>query len=294
MEPAPEETAECYLRLVRVLTGASVGMVLIAFVLYALYQDEQQLLSGGVYLWALGLGVLPYVLSLWWLMTLDERKGTSLLLSWAPLALVFGVVEVIDVLDRFREKEVGLLALLIGLLFPVAQAALVGTVVLAYRRLSPQAGKRSGLGWGILRAAGFAVITFLLAGTALPGMHWDVYEPRRRAVFALRRIHACATAYAASHPEQGFPRGLSALGPKGSGCLGPRLASGEKDSYRFAYAAGAPDEAGRTRSFSVIARPRIAFRAVRFLLDETRTIRYTDEIRDPTGSDPAIGDTLRH
>ena len=286
MDSAQERAAWPFLLLTRVFLGASMALLVTAFALYVRYQGELPLLTGRVVLWALGLALLPYAVALWWLLTLDERKGVALALSWASLALGMSLLTLGELRFRFVEKEIGVLGVATGVCFPAMQAALVVAAARAHRRLPLREGEKLRLVGGFLRALGFLLLLAAVAGFAMPSMHAGAYDRQRRAVRALWRIHDCAAEYTATHSAQGFPGSLSALGPGGSNCLGAKLASGAKDSYTFAYAPGAPDASGQVRTYTVVARPEVRFQPLRFLLDESGTVRYTDEERDPTAADP--------
>jgi hypothetical protein len=69
------------------------------------------------------------------------------------------------------------------------------------------------------------------------------------------QIRTCVERYAAAHPDLGFPRSLQQLGPGGEQCVGATVAAGQDAGYRFAYAAGVPNEAGVVQIYSLCARP---------------------------------------
>lgn len=269
-------------------------MLLLAAVsfFYHRYQDEQRLLISGPALWGLALAQIPYAISLWWLLTLDERKGASLAVGWGSLALGINLPLLPGVRERYAEKEIALGALVVAFLFPLVQLAWVWCSVKAHRQIPAKPGERSSLTVGFVRALGFLLLLMLVVIVATISdrslMHRNVYESQRRATVALQRIAACAAQYRSARPAKGFPGNLGALGPGGTGCLGPRLAAGEKDGYRFQFTPGATDPSGRRGGYAILARPKIDFRPVVYWMDHTGAIHYTYELRDATAADPVV------
>lgn len=72
---------------------------------------------------------------------------------------------------------------------------------------------------------------------------------------SLAQVNRCARSYAAANPSAGFPRALSAMGPRGSGCLTDTLvAQGEGVGWMFTYVPGERDSGGRIGTYTVMAR----------------------------------------
>jgi hypothetical protein len=82
-----------------------------------------------------------------------------------------------------------------------------------------------------------------------------VEDATRHAVF---RVQACAITYALAHPDSGYPRSLTAMGPSGQNCLDAPLAKGRPKRLTVEYEPAPPNEMGRTPSFIVRARARKA------------------------------------
>lgn len=113
------------------------------------------------------------------------------------------------------------------------------------------------------------------------------------AVGSLRAIHTSSHAYAAAHPEQGFPPTLGQLSRNNptssntSWSLDPTLAIGEKYGYRFTYTPRSTHSDGKFDEFDVIAEPiKQGKTGVRcFFVDQTGTISFGNT-RDTANRNP--------
>ena len=113
----------------------------------------------------------------------------------------------------------------------------------------------------------------------------------------LNGIKHCVFEFAALHPESGYPDSLSAVGPRGSGCLNlpagfagdvlpPRC--GETSCNRFVYLPGLPDASGRVRTFTLaVLGPYGRY------TDESGVVRGTREERTPRPTDPPYEELLK-
>lgn len=288
MPPANESAVRRWLLALRLLVGASLALLATGTVIYAIHSEVTGSAFRSMLQASLVIALLPYALSLWWLLTLDERKGMALALGWAPIALTISAVSLPNVYDRFQEKEVGVLALGIAATFPVAQVAIIFVATQLHALLPRGPGRSGGLGRGFLQALGFVALMIVASVFTLPSLHWGQGEMQRRALATLQRIADCSAEYARAHPAEGFPDQLARLGPAGSGCLGPKTAAGEKDGYRFTYSPGEPGGAGRREAYVVLAAPlRGSGRLMHFRMDHSTQVRYAYD-REPTFEDPLV------
>ena len=288
LQSADEPRVRRWLLALRILVAASLMLLVTGLGLYVPYSEIVKASFRGPAIWALLIACAAYALSLWWLVTLDERKGMALALGWSPIALSMSAAPLSEAWSRYLEKEVDLTGLLVSAAFSVAQVCTIIVAVRVNRLLPRKPGEPSGLGRGVLRAIGFVGLILLAAAFNAPGLHWGQAESQQRAIIGLRRIALCMKQFNSQHPADGFPDKLAELGPAASGCIGPRLASGNKDGYIFSYTPGPRGPSGRRESFRLIAigRPRSAVMSL--LLNETGAIHYTHEIKDPTSSDPVL------
>lgn len=116
------------------------------------------------------------------------------------------------------------------------------------------------------------------------------YANESLAVAFLKMVNSCAAAYAADHPEQGFPADLSLLASGGSTCLDRRLEERAKGYYHFSYVVSPPDSKRRMVSYRLSARPlhygRFTLRS--FFSDETAIVHATQDNREATATDPSL------
>ena len=103
-----------------------------------------------------------------------------------------------------------------------------------------------------------------------------------------RRAHI---QYAAQCTDSGLPVALANLGPGPGDCTGATisaevLTTGVKSGYNFTYTPGAPDGAGITSTYSILALPvSVSVTGPRVLLDAGR--RYSLQ-RWRHGCDPSV------
>jgi hypothetical protein len=100
------------------------------------------------------------------------------------------------------------------------------------------------------------------------------------------------------YPSLGFPQFLEQLnsppqgqpvGPDHSALVDNVLASGKKNGYVFSYAAE-PGESRKTVAYKLVVRPqRYGEDGKRsYYTDQSGDIRFTDQNRPPTASDPVL------
>jgi hypothetical protein len=110
-------------------------------------------------------------------------------------------------------------------------------------------------------------------------------------VLNLRALNVAQITYWGGEDAKGFARTLKQLGPEGEGLLNAATTSGEKDGYRFRLV---PDQrAGETnpiKHYVIIAEPvrRISKRQRSYFTDESGVIRFTEQRREPTSTDPPL------
>lgn len=94
----------------------------------------------------------------------------------------------------------------------------------------------------------------------------------------LRRAQNCLYWYESSHPNEGFPRDLAALGPVGTGCFDTTAMTGTLAHSRVRYAATAPDSTGRVTGFWLVAEPMTedALWRKQYYADESGVVYYAD------------------
>lgn len=71
----------------------------------------------------------------------------------------------------------------------------------------------------------------------------------------LRRAQSCLYVYESAHPNEGFPKGLDALGLHGAGCFDSSAVGALIAATRIRYAAELPDSSGRVNGFWLVAEP---------------------------------------
>jgi hypothetical protein len=127
----------------------------------------------------------------------------------------------------------------------------------AHRRLR-EPGARTA--WG--RVFG-APLLYVVAAHALvvvmievgAGFQRNAQANERAAKNALLKINQCAAQAAALAGANGYPVGLAAMGPAGTGCLDADLARGRLSGYSVEYLPGLPDASGRIAIYATCATP---------------------------------------
>ena len=94
----------------------------------------------------------------------------------------------------------------------------------------------------------------------------------------LRRVQNCLYWYESQHPNEGFPRELSAVSSLGTACFDTTSMTGTLAHSRVRYAASAPDSTGRVTGFWLVAEPATedAFWRKQYYADESGVVYYTD------------------
>lgn len=106
------------------------------------------------------------------------------------------------------------------------------------------------------------------------------------AISAMRTIRTAQSSYAEKSSQKGFAAELSELGPGGANLIGQDLAKGSRFGYSFRLIVGPPDASGRGQ-YILLARPITFGQSGKrsFFTDDSGTIRFTAEDRDPTAQD---------
>lgn len=123
-------------------------------------------------------------------------------------------------------------------------------------------------------------------------------ENESSAVAAMRTYNTALVTYSSAYPSIGFASRLEALGGSDqenanadhAALIEPSLSTEpfEKSGYRFTYRS--VFQGGKSSTYTLIARP-IAYAADTkrsFFTDESGVIRWTEEDREPTASDPPL------
>lgn len=107
----------------------------------------------------------------------------------------------------------------------------------------------------------------------------------------LRTINVSQAAYSGGNPAKGYARTLKELGPSRVDYLGPDLAGGKKDGYRFKLIPERTAADHPIEHYTISARPvkRLVKDQRSFFTDETGVIRFTTEKRAATKADPPLG-----
>jgi predicted permease len=164
---------------------------------------------------------------LWRLRKAPRKDGLALAMGAGGVLFIGAGLFVLPNLSGLSRFDWGTL-LSLGLFF-VAEAILTGGAVLTYRRIGYTRGDWKLLARGVVDPLAYFTVMALIISASGPLL----YEQRLRhnageAAAWMKQLHACATAYAAGHPAQGFPARLDLLGPDGTKCLEPLPPSGEK------------------------------------------------------------------
>jgi hypothetical protein len=177
-------------------------------------------------------------------------------------------------------------AVLVSAGFVVVQVLLLGAALAVHRGL--RAEERVGGAWaaGIAAPMMYAFLWFGVArGTTLmtEQRRRGAQESERAEREAMRTLRDCLLRHADTHPEQGFPATLDALGPAGAACRAADRAGGD-ERYRVTYLPGIADAQGVVRLFSLCAEPRRygSTGYTTFVVDESGTSAesYPTDARD--------------
>lgn len=128
-------------------------------------------------------------------------------------------------------------------------------------------------------------------GTDTGSVEETVRILERSCVSNLRALNVAQITYWGGDNTKGFARTLKQLGPEGEGLLNAATVSGEKSGYGFRLV---PDsgvrESDPIKHYEIIAQPvkRITKRQRSYYTDETGVIRFTEEKREPTSTDPLL------
>jgi len=288
MTSAPEESPENRTVLAKpvwAVRGAAIGTMLLICVPFPPWQWPE--FPAALFL-ILPL-LVPFLVILWRLRKTPRKDGLALAMGTGVILFVGAGLGLLIVLNDGGDLHWSALAFLA--VFDAVQAILAGGAIGAYRLLGYAKGDWKLLTRGVVDPlVYFGVIAFIFAASGPL-----LYERRMRrepveAVAWMRRLHECATAYAASHPAQGFPAHLDLLGPRGAKCIEPLPPANERSGYVFTYVPSAPEPGGKIAAYSVTARrgDRVAPRQRSFYMDATGTIRATTEDRDATPQDPTV------
>ena len=104
----------------------------------------------------------------------------------------------------------------------------------------------------------------------------------------LRLLGTAQGTYSGLHPDRGFARKLSQLGPKGENLVGPELPTGKKDGYRFTLTV--KNAKSPVSHYEIHATPLVRLIPTQdsYYVDETGVIRWTAEDRRAGPTDPQI------
>lgn len=282
LEPPPERRT-VFSRRLWIVRGAAMGTVLLACV----PSPPWEWMAEPAPLMLVVPIAIPFLMILWRLRRTPRKNGLALAIgTGAVLIVISGLFLFVAASDG----GTGWGAAAFLALFMTTQVVLAGGGVATYKLVGYSKGDWKLLARGVVEPlVYFGVMGVVLAGS-LP-MHFQS-RARRASVETMgwiARLHGCASAYAASHPAQGFPARLDLLGPNGTRCIEPLSPKNERSGYVFQYTPSAPEASGKISDFALTARPvdRGRYGQKSFYLDATGTIRSTTEDRPATPEEPA-------
>lgn len=139
-------------------------------------------------------------------------------------------------------------------------------------------------------SAGFVLL--ILAAILIPCLLSSALAANEAsAVGSLRTIANAQDHFSEQHPDKGFASSLAELRPSVvDGQIDKALTSGTKNGYIFTLTPGPRDSSGRITKYTVTATPQTFNKAGTrsFFLDETGVVRWTNENRASSASDPAL------
>jgi len=243
----------------------------------------------GVLLWGLGLTLLLYGRILWSLRSDASRVPLLTAAGTAFVGAFFGSLTIVECLS-LRDLPGALAAAL----FAVVQVMLLVRVSRMYKKGEE---RRPGALWPAVLH--FTVLfmawsVFIFGGQMIDreSAHGHRAE-EASAIGSLRTINSAEGTYA-SEFNRGFTASLQDLDgseapwtARSAGLIDSVLASGEKSMFHFSYEPGPRDEAGKIKSYSVIARSS-CYGTRSFFTDQSGAIRWTFESRPANSHDQVL------
>ncbi|MGH9787435.1 MAG: hypothetical protein ACRD4U_01875 [Candidatus Acidiferrales bacterium] len=288
-----------WLSLVRVASWAS--LVFLAIVLMATFADRHDFSARALATWwlVLLLWALPYIAVLVLLRAKQETSGLAVAMGWG----LAGLVDWWWMPAQLKTDTLyGTSSLIFLMSFPLV--IMIQTVLIVSAAIAQV---KSGRMTATFGKTAMILVPIVVAGLFLAPISYKTAPHRgtgnneSSAVGSLRWIIIAQVTYTSTYGVDGvgFAPSLAALGPPpGGGKPGPeaadlidaRLASGEKNGYRFTLVPGPLGAQLRVTSYVVLARP-IQYNRTglhSFYSDESGAILWTDEDRAATAKDKPI------
>ncbi|MCX5734364.1 MAG: hypothetical protein NTW68_08575 [candidate division NC10 bacterium] len=214
--------------------------------------------------------------------------GLALAMGAGGILCVGAGLGLLMVLSDGGDRNWSALAFL-GVFVPL-QAILAGSAFATYKKVGFAKGDWKLLVRGIVDPVVYFGMIGIVLAAAVPAYFGSPHYRQRETVNWMKKLQRCASAYAASHPAQGFPAQLDLLGPKGSGCIEALSWGNERLGHLFTYTPTATDPSGKVSGYALTVRPLNRARSGQksFYLDATGTIHATSEDRPATPQDPAV------
>jgi hypothetical protein len=219
---------------------------------------------------------------------LEVARGLALSAAWGVVNIVcaLGLMAVVadsgprDPMTRGDLLVLGLHAATQGVLIAAAAAALRDGSVVGGGRLA---------GGAALMATVYGLCALLLLTELSMSRHRQPGGWISTTIGALRTLSSAQIVYAEIHPDRKFALTLDELLAEGFIPLSFFTSDGRRlgTPYRFTLT-GTPDDSGRVVAYQVSAFPELRGSCPSFYTDQEQIIRYTDEARQATATDPVL------
>lgn len=285
-EPSAESRAVSA-KWLRVVRGAAIGSLL----LLCAPSPPWQWLENPVVLCLIVPFSIPFCMILWRIRRGPRKAGLALAMGAGGILCVGAGVGLylLTIMSDWSDPTWWRVLAFLGLSAPL-QAILAGSAFATYKKVGFAKGDWKLLVRGVVDPVVYLGVIGIVLAAAIPAYFGGPHYRQRETVNWMKKLQQCASAYAASHPAQGFPTQLDLLGPKGSGCIEPLSSENERLGHLFTYTPTAADPSGRVSGYALTVRPLNRARSGQksFYLDATGTIRATAEDRLATPQDPAV------
>ncbi len=285
-EPSPESRADVA-KWLWVLRGAAIGSLL----LFCAPFPPWKWLENPAPLFLIVPFSIPFWMILWRIRRGPRKAGLALAMGAGGIFCVGAGLglHLLIITSGARDPDWWTALAFLGVFAPL-QAILAASAFATFKKIGFAKGDWKLLARGIVDPIIYLGVIGIVLAAAIPAYYGGANFRQREAVNWMKKFQQCASAYAASHPAQGFPAQLDLLGPKGTGCIEPLSSENERLGDVFTYTPTAADPGGRVSGYTLTARPLNRARSGQksFYLDAAGTIRATAEDRPATPQDPVV------